>query len=107
MAKDGPMLDISKDTTITAKAYALLPNLKVRSCVKVDRMRSTCESHYFRGTAISRWKYVKFECEHCMLYHSIMRNYYTGRARAFSLASCSKVTGKLSHLIAFRIMDRA
>lgn len=58
MAKDGPMLDISKDAAIQAKAHALLPNLKVRSGVKVDRMRFTCESHYFHGTSISRWKYV-------------------------------------------------
>lgn len=60
MAKDGPMLDISKDQAIKAKAHSLLPNLKVRSGVKVDRMRFTCESHYFRGTGISRWKYVMF-----------------------------------------------
>jgi len=52
------MLDISKDAAIQAKAHALLPNLKVRSGVKVDRMRFTCESHYFHGTSISRWKYV-------------------------------------------------
>jgi len=68
MGKDGPMLDISKDTAIKAKAHALLPNLKVRLGVKVDRMRFTCESHYFRGTSISRWKYVIFECERCMLH---------------------------------------
>jgi len=54
------MLDISKDQAIKAKAHSLLPNLKVRSGVKVDRMRFTCESHYFRGTGISRWKYVMF-----------------------------------------------
>jgi hypothetical protein len=67
MAKDGPMLDISKDTTIKAKAHALLPNLKVRLGVKVDRMRFTCETHYFRGTTISKWKYVIFKYEPSML----------------------------------------
>jgi hypothetical protein len=66
------MLDISKDTAIKAKAHALLPNLKVRSGVKVDRLRFTTESHYFRGTTISRWKYVIFDCEHFVLYHSSM-----------------------------------
>jgi hypothetical protein len=65
------MLDISKDTAIKAKAHSLLPNLKVRSFVKVDHMRFTCESHYFRGTSISRWKYVMFECEHSILQNQI------------------------------------
>lgn len=76
MAKDGPMLDISKDTAIKAKAHSLLPNLKVRSGVIVDHMRFTCESHYFRGTAISRWKYVMFECEHCILQNHIFACFF-------------------------------
>jgi hypothetical protein len=33
MAKDGPLLDLFKDTSMKAKADALLPNLKVRLVV--------------------------------------------------------------------------
>jgi hypothetical protein len=41
MAKDGPMMDIFKDTAMIAKANALLPNLKVR-------LRCECGS-FFRA----------------------------------------------------------
>jgi hypothetical protein len=41
MAKDGPMMEIFKDTAMIAKANALLPNLKVR-------LRCECGS-FFRA----------------------------------------------------------